>query len=235
MRYDVNMEKRLIKDYQETEDKKILGELLNIYKPVVVNKVYKYKSNDNVNFDTIKNRATILTAKAIKNYNPKFGTKPITYITNQLKPISRFVSAHTNTGKIPEERIQKISMYKNAVNELEEDLGREPSALEIGERIHWPLAEVERMRKELGRDELTEDSSFEYSVIDPDDIKMSETVQWLYYELDPREQKIYEYSTGLFGSKVLSGKQTAKKMGISEALVTKVKKKIREKLREYGY
>jgi hypothetical protein len=80
---------------------------------------------------------------------------------------------------------------------LRDKLGREPSATEVADHLGWGLREVTNIQKEIHKDlamagGLEEQPFFESSVDE-------EILDYIYFELSPEEQVVYDYIFGRHG------------------------------------
>jgi len=174
------------------------------------------------------------------NYVGKKSGKPAalsTHVYGLLRKSGRFIKKYQNVGAIPEKRINKITEYKGALSQLSEDFGREPTSMEISDKLQWAPAEVNRMQLEMRRDLLTSgyegavELSNPSSMIPPKDL---EIIRLIKYELAPREYTVLEYSLGLNGKPTLGTGEIARRIGVSAPTVSRIKNKVEKKFREYG-
>lgn len=173
--------------------------------------------------------------KALDTYDPKFGTKLSTHVTNYLKQVNNYVRDYKDFARIPQNRTLEIDNYSKTKAELEVELGREPSAQEMAEELKWDINNVNRMENELKRKELSstglEESLFSQNF--DKDSRTKETIDLVYSELGGREQAVMEYLLGMNGKPKLKGKEIAKALNTSPATISRVRRKIADKIEEY--
>lgn len=173
--------------------------------------------------------------KAFETYNPNKGGALQTHAVNHLKKVQTFVIKHQNVGKIPDQRVNNISEFKNAQQELREQFGREPDSLSLAEHLGWSQKEVARMETELQRRDLIASKSPEADTL-PDlySSREREVLRYIHYDLAPDERLVFEYTLGLYGKPQLSAQQIAKTMNMSAPKISRIRKKIDTKLRARG-
>lgn len=185
----------------------------------------------------IESQARILAVKAFHTYNPKMGAALNTHLGHELKHLTRYVLDYQNMGKIPENRGIAISRFNNVKANLTEELGREPTVLELADRLDWSVAEVERMQSELRQDlnivQGKEESFFDSTFNATDNTR--NIVEFVYYSSSPEEQKILEYWFGLGGVQRLSVDEIALKLGKTPRQIRDISKSLAEKIKAAAY
>jgi DNA-directed RNA polymerase sigma subunit (sigma70/sigma32) len=211
--------------------------LYGTFKPVIMTAMQKNLYGSNVpkgvhfahavgNFDT-----------AIKTYDPKAGTKLSSWIhTNVQEKGKRINAKYSNIGFIPEARYFKVLTFKNAVEQLTDDLMREPSATEIADHLGWSIKQVETMRRELRADLLEDEDIQHQTVIVPDTTQSA--IEYTYHELTPQQQVVYEHMFGSHGKKPMVDKHgqidilgISRATKIPEAQVRNIKSRITAKIK----
>ena len=185
----------------------------------------------------MRGKAQLLAVKAIRTYDPSKGTTLVTHTVWYLKKLQAFAGKHQNLGRIPEHRLYKIKSFKLAKSSLVEALGVPPDAQTLADELGWSLKEVTRMEKELSQRDLIASKS-----IVPDTLpewvveegEVRELMRYIYYELSPEERSVFEYSTGTHGKPQMTPGEIAKELKISNAKVSRIKKKINDKIIKHG-
>ena len=177
---------------------------------------------------------------SLNRYNPDLykekGATLNTYVGHYVKKVSDTVYKYQNIGRIPQNRITKISQYKDAVEILRGELGKEPSLRAVADELNWSMAEVERMKSEMRRDLIASKN------LNTDTMEgyMSEqgeeaiAIRMVYSQLDEVERGVMEHTLGIYDKKELSATEIAKKLKISKSKVSRIRAKIDEKFRERG-
>ena len=175
--------------------------------------------------------------KAIDNFDPNRGTKLSTHVTNYLKDVSGHVRKFKDVAKIPDHRTRAIDQYTKAKSNLEVKKGREPSMQEMAEEMRWGRSEVEKMEEELKRDELSSAGLQQagLSLDDDQDARTKETLDLVYMSLEGEEQAVMEYLLGYGGKpKLDTGKEVGQALNMSPSKVSRIRKKIAEKIEKYN-
>lgn len=172
--------------------------------------------------------------RAIDTYNPNKGAELKTHATWYLKKTQSFAIKHQNIGRIPDQRANNISQFRTARTELREVLGHEPDSLSLAEHLGWTQKEVERMEASLRGDDIASKSPEVDRLPEYYSQKDRQVLRYIHYELTPDERTVLEYSLGLYGKPQLPAKEIAKRMGTSFAKISRLRKKIDDKIRERG-
>lgn len=206
-----------------------MSELLHRFDALIKKEVNKWKSGT-MPLSLMQAEGYKIVAEAVKNYNPNSKAKLATYIVSQLQKLKRFGYRNQNVLYIPESRTIKVQAYKDAVTHLHDTLRRQPSTLEVAEYLKWSQAEVARMENELRSDLIAEygNATDTITTVKPTDFKM----QFAYYDLEPREQVVFEHITGMNGKIELSTQDIAKKLRTNTAEIYKLREAISKKLKK---
>jgi DNA-directed RNA polymerase sigma subunit (sigma70/sigma32) len=232
---DKEYELKLWKKWHRTKDPALLTELLTSMDPYLQSHVNKFTASP-LPRPALESQARILATKAFHTYKPNMGAALNTHLGHELKHLTRYVLEYQNVGKIPENRGIAISRYKNVKANLTDELGREPTTLEVADALQWSVAEVERMQTELRQDldiiQGKEEAFFDvgYNLTD----RTHEIMMFVYYSVSPEEQKILEYSFGIGGSPRLSVDEMAMRLNKTPAQVRDMRQELARKIKEAG-
>jgi len=179
----------------------------------------------------IRAKAKIYAADAIRNYDPKSGTKLRTYLYSQLQKLKQDAAASTMPVTLPYKRFALTKQLAQDEGDLRAELGRDPTEFELADRLGISTRRLRNLRsasvKVAPEVSLTDEegepveSGVESSV--PVDAALEATKM----SLEPLNQKILE--------KLLEGKkytQIAKELKISPAAITYRLEFIRNMLRQ---
>lgn len=210
--------------------KKKLGTLLQHFDPVIQHRVNQFAGVP-IPRTAIEAEAKKQAAIALRTYNPKKGASLKTHVTNRMPKVFRYVARRQNIGTIPEHRVAKINTFKKIKEYMTETKGREPTTLELADELAWTPQEVSRMeaelRKDLGHSLTFQDAAF------LDFNQNMETINFAYYSLTPREQLVYDYTVGAHGKQHLPASGIAKKIGVSPSQISKIKKRVVERIQRH--
>lgn len=180
--------------------------------------------------EALVGQATALAVKAIKSYNPAKNVKLSTHVANQIQKLSRMNYAHQNAARIPEHTMLQFQSVQIAKEDFKANNGRDPSQVELADQLNWSDKKVRQFEEQFGRAELVESvdtpgGMFVMAEHDP-------SIDYAYYSMSPRQQKIFEMSTGYRGAKRLSNRQIMTKLGITQGVLSYEKNKIKDLLKE---
>ena len=214
----------LFHKFKDTGETRYFQKLYNSMKPLIVDASRKSAYGSNLPESAHKIYTANIFLEALKTYNPKSGAALGTHVYNAVQNKSKRLNyEYSNLGSIPEPRAIKIGLYQNEVANLHNELGREPSAAEIADRMSMGIREVTRLRKEITKDLAIDEGTEEIAFAEG--TKEEEILSHLYYDLNAEERVVYEYITGKYGKPKLvkNGKPDVKNIsgrsGMSEKKV----------------
>jgi DNA-directed RNA polymerase specialized sigma subunit len=208
-----------------------LEPLMKQLEPLIRKQTNVYAGKVNIPKPAVHAEFQIQAIKAVQNYDPKRAALN-THLTHQLKKGKRFITTYQNVGRVSESRVYKINQFQNEKERLADELQREPSAIELADRMRWPIKQVVSMESELRREVPTSMTAGGLEQIKPS--KEAEMLRLLQYELSPQERTVYEYLLGENGKPQLKPGQIAKKMGLTQSRISRVKASIGKKAAKYS-
>jgi DNA-directed RNA polymerase specialized sigma subunit len=173
---------------------------------------------------------------ALRTFNPNKGRALQSHVYDTVhQKAKRLNYLYQNLGSMPEPRAMIVGLYQSELENLKNQLGREPSAAELSDRMSLPIKEITNIRKELRKDlavgEGTEDIAFS------EGSREEESLEHLYYDLGAEEKVVYEYIFGKHGKPRLVKANNkidfdgiARRMGVSSSKVRTVFSSIKAKL-----
>jgi len=171
-------------------------------------------------------QAQLVTARAIKKYDPEKGAGLKTHVSNQLKQMNRYARSVRSAIRVPE----RYQLESHALHRFEQDFienkGYEPS---LGELSNWSAVPIKRIQKIRSLPNQLSDgqTSFESTggdKVDPGDDTpdfLNEAMDYVYYDLTPGDQKIFEHMTGYGGVEVLSPAELGAKLSVSQSQISR--------------
>ena len=169
--------------------------------------------------------------EAFNDYNPNMGAKLSTHVMNRQKRVGRFVQKHQNLARVVESRAQNWSEYTTARSELTDQLGRDPTASELGKRMKVSTREAGRYiaedRRDLVQTGLDQNAFVSMPTQDRIVLKMVEE------ELTPEEKAVYERMFGLNGAPRQKPGQIARSLRIHPSKVSRLSASISKKIEAY--
>lgn len=185
------------------------------------------------NAEDFRTQANLLALEAVESYDPKKEAGLRTHVQNYLHKLTRIRNQRTDVLHIPEnvhmerQELQKIS------DEFQAEYDREPNMQELADRSKFSIKQIKRIR---GYKDTLPETTFTSEEGDLMSGKNRTAQQmWLdyvYFELDPIDKKIYEWSTGYGGVDKIPKSEIASRLKISAPAVSKRINKILSKIEE---
>lgn len=177
----------------------------------------------------LRSRANVIAAKAIKSYNAEAGASLPTWVSSQLRQLSRDVRKSNNTLSIPEGvQLDSYALHR-AEQDFMEEHDREPTLKELADLTHLSPKRIVDIRKKVkavvmdgaavGEDgsELVQASTTDYS---------KDAMDYVYNDSDTTDQKILEYTTGYGGETPLDNATIMKKLKLTPVQLTRRKARL---------
>lgn len=212
-------------DWKKTKNPMMLSALLKKYQRLIDKEIPKYRGQ--LPDPILRTYAKKVTIDAIKTFDPT-RSKLSTHIVNNLLRLHRKNYEISGITRLPEDIQRGVNMYRQTKEHLDDKLGREPTVEEISDELKWNKSRVIRTEKLVKKEVLSSGLDYapaRYEMKDP-------RLDNLYYDLDPRDKIIFQYKLGYNGYPVLTPAEIAKKLRISEAMVSIRAKNIAGKIQE---
>lgn len=210
--------------WQRSRSPQDLQAVLNQLKPIIGREVNRWAGS--LSRATLETKAKALAVKAIKSYNPAMGTTLSTHVTNQLQKLSRTIYTHTQAARLPEHKAVAMTSFGAAHETLNSELGRTPTTLELSEHLGWSKMRTSEFRKAFQRKELLTSGEFRPSAFAVNDYEQDPIVDFVYHDMSPANQKLFEHVTGYGGARVLSNKDLMKKFKLTQGQLSYRKRKL---------
>ena len=201
--------------WQQNPDDQTLSALFKVTEPTMSAALRSFGGSN----EALKTRARILSVDAFKNYDPTKGAALNTHLYNHLKGLNRYRAERDTAIHIPENIRLNAESVRKFQEEYKEKQGSDPSDIEIADGLGISVRGVTKTR---GTGEFVE-SAIETEKGDlPGQRRDSQQVwmDYVYHDLDEKNRKILEWTTGYNGAKLLPKKDIAKRLGISAAAVS---------------
>lgn len=210
------------------------GKLLTHMQPAIDKAISAHVGASN---PLLRSRARKMALQAASSWDPKMGAQLSTHIVNHLQGLKRVNRQQNQIIKVPERVSLEQSRLTDATRELADDLGRDPSDVELADYTGIPIARQKHIRTfkpvvaEGSLMSKVEGSSEPYSPGIQHDPSHS-WAEMVYADVDPIDQKIMEYSMGLHGHKPLQNQEIAAKLRLTPGAISQRKQKIQLRLDE---
>lgn len=178
--------------------------------------------------------AAKLVLESMRLYKPDMGTDPKTYAFHSLKRLSRVSATRSNIMPNPEGLRLESQQLADIGERIEDETGREASMAELSAKSGLSLKRITRIQD--GDKVINDSSSLDEMGMDSTmaskDVTDKDYLDYVYASVDPINQKIMEWSTGMYKKPVLSNQDIAAKLKMSPAAVSQRRAKIEQMLSE---
>lgn len=177
------------------------------------------------NSPNLRTQAKHVALKALQNYDPERASLR-THLMSQLQGLRRYAGQQDNPIQIPERFILQQRALQRATADLQDQAGREPSDTELSEATGISpkrIAHIRRWRRPLSEGQTTgggpdneegQDQAVHQAT--PEGILHD----FIYSDLNPRDQLIMDYSLGRNGREQLNSREIARRVGVTPGLVS---------------
>lgn len=182
---------------------------------------------------SLRTRANIMALDVARRFKPEKKTHMNTFLMNGLKSLRRAAHQRQQPIHIPENVALEQHKLITASGELMAEKGRPPTVQELSDKTGLSTKRIEKVRKYKNPVSastlLSEkgDSLFNQKK-DPQTV----WADYVYHDLDPVDKKIYEWSTGYGGSKIMPKGDIAKHLKISAPAVSQRVSRIIKRMEE---
>ncbi len=230
-------EEELFRRYRETGDRELRNLIAEKYLHIAAILAKKFVGRG-VEYDDLYQVASLALLKGIDRFDERKGLKFSTFITPTITgEIKNYFRDRSRLVHLPRRISELRASARKAAEELSVQLGKKPTAREIAEKLGVSEEEVLYCAEaggvvSLDRTEGESDMSF-YDILPAesdvfDRIETHDVVSSALKGLDETEKKLVECRFG----EELSQAETARRMGVSQMYVSRMERKILEKLRE---
>ena len=217
-------------DWKKDKSKDNMGRLLKVVAPVVDKALTSYAGPSAT---TLRTRATLMAADNVVSCDDKKGMTLNSYLMQSLRSLNRERANRENVVHMPENIILTRNKLSLAERNFASEKGRDPTVVELADITGVPKRAIERARL--------------YRPYAPSSMTMSEKgdslfhkgndydrvwAEYVYHDLDDKDRKIYEWTTGYMGTPTRPKQDIARKLKISPAAVSLRINKIVAKLEE---
>lgn len=140
----------LWQQWKQSGSKRHLGQLIDQLSPLIYHEVQR--ASGSLPTSALAAEAKKWTVKAVETYDPSKGTTLSTHVMNYLPKVRRMNYKYQNAVRLPENMQLQYHEYSKAVNDLTEQLNREPTSDEIAHRLGWSKALVVKFGERLYAD-----------------------------------------------------------------------------------
>lgn len=227
------------KAYLANKSKHTLRGVTTSLQPVI-DKAVKTFAGDNAP-PTVWDRARLLAADAVEKYDPTKSSNLKGHVYSQLQALNRLAPQITDPMPIPERMRRDRAEIYSAVEQLRNDMGREPTDEEVQEITGIPLKRVLKVKSVQHANiplsvfegtDTDEDATPEIAVSRR--TPMDDWVDAVYHDSDSIDKIVLQHKSGYRGAQILGNQQIAKLLNISPAAVSQRAARLQARLEEFN-
>jgi len=224
----VDLQRQAYADWQKKQDKTAMRTLIRTFGKLINSEVGRYQGT--LNRPVLTSFAKKYVADAVRSFRPETGNQLSTHIVNQLQRLHRLNYRNVQGLRSSEDAQAKMNTFFQVRTDLANELGRDPSSMEIANRMNVPIKLVGKLNQQIKLERGPDET--QTTALIPENFEEKEVVDFIYYELPDTHKKIMEYKVGYNNSPILSNKEIAKRLKISPVRVTQISKAISKKFRD---
>lgn len=177
----------------------------------------------------LRGKARVVAAKAVQTFDPAAGAALPTWVSQQLRQLSRDIRKSNTDIHVPDGVMMDAYAIHRAESELEDELGREPTVEEVSDRAHLSVKRVADVRRKNRRQSSESAATAGDEVAAVGGISIDhypEAMDYVYRESDTNDRKLMEYTVGYGGAKVLGSKEIMGRLRLTPTQLTRRKARL---------
>lgn len=214
--------------WKQTPTPQTRGALVKKMQPIIDTALRSYVGEAS---PTMRTQAKLMAAKALDTYDPSIGSLR-THMLSQLQSLQRMATKSQQIISMPQRAALAAYQLQDVEARLADELGRDPSDMEIADRSGISLKRIAKIRAAMmpantGRfvDEFGEEFAPASTI--PGESRLADAQrELLYHELSPIDQAIMDHTLGLHGRQVIGTSDLAKKLRLTPGAISQRKNKL---------
>lgn len=180
-------------------------------------------------------KARVIAAKAIQSYDPSAGATLPTWVSQQLRQLTRDIRKSNNMVHVPDGvQLDGYALYR-AEKEFEDEHGREPTVEELADISHLSIKRIRDVRSKMRpivTDASTESEDGSSMLTMENSDYTQDALDYVYAESDRNDKKILEYTVGYGGTTPLDTKQIMQKLKLTPVQLSRRKARLSMRINE---
>ena len=183
----------------------------------------------------VKTKAKLLALQAFNNYDPD-RAKLRTHLISHLRGLHRIAAKSNQIIGLPERVALDLGRVRDAEKELKDTYGRDPSVAELADFTginQRRIGKLSKVSPGLTEGQTISETDEGEDELSPGVVNPASQETWLnfvYHDLHPVDQVIFEHTLGYNGKRKLPKNQIAKKIGLSPGALSQRLARIQQKL-----
>lgn len=181
----------------------------------------------------IRSKARVVAAKSVMSYDPSSGASLPTWVSSQLRQLTRDVRKSNNVLSIPENaQLDAYHLYRVEVD-LEDELGRPPTVEEIADKAAMSVKKIQQIRKKVravateGNFEADDGST---ALVNSNADYSQEAIDYVYNDSDLKDKQLIEHLMGYGGADVWDNKTIMSKLRLTPVQLSRRKMRLGKRI-----
>lgn len=215
------MSNELILQYQQTNNKELEDQLLDLHKNYIQANVNKWDGV--LPQSVLRAYGKHYAINAFKTFDPSKGAQINTHLYNHISQLSRQVYQNQNSVRIPEHLIQMIGKVNATRDSLTDTLNRDPTIDEIADHLGLPKQHIAKVIKNQRADFLNDSDTDMQHEYGEHDNKLGDKIFGYREGLTEDQKTQFDHLTGFNGITPLTPQQFGKKFKMKPYEVSRLK------------
>lgn len=210
-----------------------LRPLLDAHTPLINHELARW-SGSGLPPIVLKAEARRLARNAYETYDPSKGAEVSTHLVNHLRGLGTFVVQHRDPVRMPLDQARLADKVYRSKQELELQLGREATVQEIQQHAGVGTTSLGNLSRQQAR-LYSQNEAAGFDQPARQDLTNQELVtDFLYHDLTPRQQLVFDHFTGRNGREALGTQAIAERLNLTPGRVSAIRNQIRSKAERYS-